>query len=109
MRRHITVALAAMLVAAGCSQDPTGASNSELCWRSRPSSSRRTSLRLPAPIVKGWWQRLRDTLPRPMIPRARRSSTKPLHTVTRPARRWQRGHHRGRRTGGWHSARCSRP
>ena len=62
MRRHMTVALAAMLVAAGCSQDPTGASNNELVLAQQAQLIAQDVAASTGANCEGWWQRLRDTL-----------------------------------------------
>ncbi len=62
MRRHMTVALAAMLVAAGCSQDPTGASNNELVLAQQAQLIAQDVATSTGANCEGWWRRLRDTL-----------------------------------------------
>lgn len=62
MRRHMTVALAAMLVAAGCSQDPTGASNNELVLAQQAQLIAQDVATSTGANYEGWWRRLRDTL-----------------------------------------------
>lgn len=62
MRRQMTVALAAMLVAAGCSQDPTGASNNELVLAQQAQLIAQDVATSTGANCEGWWQRLRDTL-----------------------------------------------
>ena len=71
MRRHMTVALAAMLVAAGCSQDPTGASNNELVLAQQAQLIAQDVATSTAANCEGWWQRLRDTLRTTDDPEAR--------------------------------------
>ena len=62
MRRHMTVALAAMLVAAGCSQDPTGASTNELVLAQQAQLIAQDVATSTGANCEGWWRRLRDTL-----------------------------------------------
>jgi len=71
MRRHMTVALAAMLVAAGCSQDPTGASNNELVLAQQAQLIAQDVATSTRTNCEGWWQRLRDTLRTTDDPEAR--------------------------------------
>ncbi|HYU10865.1 MAG TPA: hypothetical protein VEK77_15915 [Gemmatimonadales bacterium] len=58
----MTVALAAMLVAAGCSQDPTGASNNELVLAQQAQLIAQDVATSTGANCEGWWRRLRDTL-----------------------------------------------
>jgi len=62
MRRHMTVALAAMLVAAGCSQEPTGVGNNELVLAQNAQLIAENVATSTGTSCEGWWQRLRDTL-----------------------------------------------
>lgn len=62
MRRQMTVALAAMLVAAGCSQDPTGASNNDLVLAQQAQLIAQDVATSTGASCEGWWRRLRDTL-----------------------------------------------
>ena len=62
MRKHMTVALAAMLVAAGCSQDPTGVSNNELVLAQQAQLIAQDVATTTGANCEGWWRRLRDTL-----------------------------------------------
>ena len=71
MRRHVTVALAAMLVAAGCSQDPTGASNNELVLAQQAQLIAQDVATSSGANCEGWWRRLRDTLRTTDDPEAR--------------------------------------
>jgi len=71
MRKHMTVALAAMLVAAGCSQDPTGVSNNELVLAQRAQLIAEDVATTTGANCEGWWRRLRDTLRTTDDPEAR--------------------------------------
>jgi len=71
MRKHMTVALAAMLVAAGCSQDPTGVSSSEFVLAQGAQSIAQDVAATTGANVEGWWLRLRDTLRTTDDPEAR--------------------------------------
>ena len=71
MRRHMTVALAAMLVAAGCSQDPMGAANNELVLAEQAQLIAQDVATSTGADCAGWWQRLRDTLRTTDDPEAR--------------------------------------
>jgi hypothetical protein len=71
MRKHMTVALAAMLVAAGCSQDPTGVSNNELVLAQQAQLIAQDVATSTGTNCEGWWQRLRDTLRTTDDPEAR--------------------------------------
>ena len=71
MRRHMTVALAAMLVAAGCSQDPTGTSNNELVLAQQAQLIAQDVATSTGADCEGWWRRLRDTLRTTDDPEAR--------------------------------------
>jgi len=71
MRKHMTVALAAMLVAAGCSQDPTGVSNNELVLAQRVQLIAEDVATTTGANCEGWWRRLRDTLRTTDDPEAR--------------------------------------
>jgi len=67
----VTVALAAMLVAAGCSQDPTGASNNELVLAQQAQLIAQDVATSSGANCEGWWRRLRDTLRTTDDPEAR--------------------------------------
>ena len=71
MRKHMTVALAAMLVAAGCSQDPTGVSSSEFVLAQGAQLIAQDVAASTGANVEGWWHRLRDTLRTTDDPEAR--------------------------------------
>jgi len=71
MRKHMTVALAAMLAAAGCSQDPTGLSSSEFMLAQGAQLIAQDMAATTGTNVEGWWQRLRDTLRTTDDPEAR--------------------------------------
>ena len=71
MRKHMTVALAAMLVAAGCNQDPTGVSNNELVLAQQAQLIAQDVATTTGANCEGWWQRLRDTLRTTDDPEAR--------------------------------------
>ena len=71
MPRHMTVALAAMLVAAGCSQDPTGASNNEVVLAQQAQLIAQDVATSTGANCEGWWRRLRDTLRTTDDPEAR--------------------------------------
>lgn len=71
MRKHMTVALAAMLVAAGCSQDPTGVSNNELVLAQQAQLLAQDVATTTGANCEGWWRRLRDTLRTTDDPEAR--------------------------------------
>jgi hypothetical protein len=58
----MTVALAAMLVAAGCSQDPTGVSSNELVLAQQAQLIAQDVATSTGANFEGWWRRLRDTL-----------------------------------------------
>jgi len=62
MRKHTTAALVAMVVTAACSQDPTGASNSELVLAQDAQLIAENVASSTGTNCEGWWQRLRDTL-----------------------------------------------
>ena len=62
MRKHMTVALAAILVAAGCSQDPTGVSSNELVLAQQAQLIAQDVATSTGANYEGWWRRLRDTL-----------------------------------------------
>jgi len=62
MRKHMTAALVAMVVTAACSQDPTGASNSELVLAQDAQLIAENVASSTGTNCEGWWQRLRDTL-----------------------------------------------
>jgi hypothetical protein len=62
MRKHMTAALAAMIVAAACSQEPTSASNSELVLAQDAQLIAQDVAASTGASQSGWWQRLRDTL-----------------------------------------------
>jgi len=65
MRKHMTVALAAMLVAAGCSQDPTGVSSNELVLAQQAQLIAQDVAATTEATHEGWLRRLfaalRDT------------------------------------------------
>jgi len=65
MRKHMTVALAAMLVAAGCSQDPTGVSSNELVLAQQAQLIAQDVATTTEATHEGWLRRLfaalRDT------------------------------------------------
>ncbi|HMG17271.1 MAG TPA: hypothetical protein VK573_00995 [Gemmatimonadales bacterium] len=65
MRKHMTVALAAMLVAAGCSQDPTGVSSNELVLAQQAQLIAQDVAASSEATHEGWLRRLfaalRDT------------------------------------------------
>lgn len=65
MRKHMTVALAAMLVAAGCSQDPTGVSSNELVLAQQAQLIAQDVATTTEATHDGWLRRLfaalRDT------------------------------------------------
>ena len=65
MRKHMTVALAAMLVAAGCSQDPMGVSNNELVLAQQAQLIAQDVATTTEATHEGWLRRLfaalRDT------------------------------------------------
>jgi len=67
----MTVALAAMLVAAGCSQDPTGASNNEVVLAQQAQLIAQDVATSTGANCEGWWRRLRDTLRTTDDPEAR--------------------------------------
>jgi hypothetical protein len=71
MRKHMMVALAAMLVAAGCSQDPTGVSNNELVLAQQAQLIAQDVATTTGANCEGWWRRLRDTLRTTDDPEAR--------------------------------------
>ena len=71
MRKQMTVALAAMLVAAGCSQDPTGVSSNELVLAQQAQLIAQDVAATTGTNTEGWWQRLRDTLRTTDDPEAR--------------------------------------
>jgi len=71
MRKQITVALAAILVAAGCSQDPTGVSNNELVLAQQAQLIAQDVATSTGANCEGWWRRLRDTLRTTDDPEAR--------------------------------------
>ncbi len=71
MRRHTTVALAAILVAAGCSQDPTGVSSNELVLAQQAQLIAQDVATSTGANCEGWWRRLRDTLRTTDDPEAR--------------------------------------
>ena len=62
MRKHMTVALAAILVVAGCSQDPTGVSSNELVLAQQAQLIAQDVATSTGANYEGWWRRLRDTL-----------------------------------------------
>ncbi|HKC41095.1 MAG TPA: hypothetical protein VKC15_16255 [Gemmatimonadales bacterium] len=60
-----------MLVAAGCSQDPTGVSNNELVLAQQAQLIAQDVATSTGANCAGWWQRLRDTLRTTDDPEAR--------------------------------------
>jgi len=62
MRKHMTAALAAMLVAAACNQDPTGVSTNELVLAQQAQVIAQDVAATTGTNCEGWWRRLRDTL-----------------------------------------------
>jgi len=62
MRKHMTVALAAMIVAAACSQEPTGVSSNELVLAQESQLIAQNVAASTGTNYEGWWRRLRDTL-----------------------------------------------
>lgn len=62
MRKHMTAALGAMLVAAACNQDPTGVSTSELVLAQQAQGIAQDVAASSGTNTEGWWRRLRDTL-----------------------------------------------
>jgi len=58
MRKHMTVALAAMLVAAGCSQDPMGVSNNELVLAQQAQLIAQDVATTTEATHEGWLRRL---------------------------------------------------
>lgn len=71
MRKHMTAALAAMLVAAACNQDPTGVSNNELVLAQQSQMIAQDVAATTGTTCEGWWRRLRDTLRTTDDPEAR--------------------------------------
>jgi len=70
MRKHMTAALAAMLVATACNQDPTGVSN-ELVLAQQAQVIAQDVAATTGTNYEGWWRRLRDTLQTTDDPEAR--------------------------------------
>src|SRR5258706_16485249 len=64
MHKRMTIALAALTVAAACSQDPTGASTSELMLAQNAQVLADNAAASPAgsATCEGWFRRLLDTL-----------------------------------------------
>jgi len=64
MHKRITIALAALMFAAACSQDPTGASSNELMLAQNAQAIADNVAATPAGAVtyEGWFRRLLDTL-----------------------------------------------
>ncbi|HEV8263444.1 MAG TPA: hypothetical protein VGQ06_00725 [Gemmatimonadales bacterium] len=62
MHKHMTAALAAVLVAAACSQEPTGVSSSELALAQDAQLIAQDVATTSGAAYEGWLQRLRDTL-----------------------------------------------
>ena len=62
MRKQMTVALAAMIVAAACSQEPTGVSSNELVMAQQAQLIAQDVATSTGTNCEGWWRRLRDTL-----------------------------------------------
>jgi len=71
MRKHMTVALAAMIVAAACSQEPTGVSSNELVLAQESQLIAQNVAASTGTNYEGWWRRLRDTLRTTDDPEAR--------------------------------------
>ncbi len=71
MRKQITVALAAMIVAAACSQEPTGVSSNELVLAQESQLIAQNVAASTGTNYEGWWRRLRDTLRTTDDPEAR--------------------------------------
>jgi hypothetical protein len=71
MRKHMTAAVAAVLVAAGCSQEPTGVSNGELALAQDAQLIAQDVAASTGATHEGWLQRLRDTLRTTDDPEAR--------------------------------------
>ncbi len=72
MRKYMTVALAAMLVAAACTQDPTGTSlTNEFALAQDAELIADNVAASTGASQDGWWQRLRDTLRTTDDPEAR--------------------------------------
>ena len=71
MRKQMTAALVAMVVAAACSQEPTGVSNGELALAQDAQILADNVAASTGASQGGWWQRLRDTLRTTDDPEAR--------------------------------------
>jgi len=71
MRKLMTAAFAAVLVAAACSQEPTGVSNGELVLAQDAQVIAQDVAASTGASQGGWWQRLRDTLRTTDDPEAR--------------------------------------
>jgi hypothetical protein len=71
MRKQVTATLAAVLVAAACSQEPTGVSNSELALAQDAQLIAQDVAASTGTNCEGWWRRLRDTLRTTDDPEAR--------------------------------------
>jgi hypothetical protein len=70
MRKHMTAAVAAALVVAACSQDPTGVSG-ELMLAQNAQLIAQNVATFTGATYEGWWARLRDTLRTTDDPEAR--------------------------------------
>jgi len=71
MRKHMTAAVAAWLVVAACSQDPTGAGANELVLAQNAQLIAQGVAATTGATCEGWWARLRDTLRTADDPEAR--------------------------------------
>jgi hypothetical protein len=72
MRRHMTAAVAALLVVAACSQDPTGvAGANELILAQNAQLIAQDVAATTGATYEGWWARVRDTLRTTDDPEAR--------------------------------------
>jgi hypothetical protein len=71
MHTQVTAALAAVLVAAACSQEPTGVSSSELALAQDAQLIAQDVAATTGASYEGWWARLRDTLRTTDDPEAR--------------------------------------
>jgi hypothetical protein len=71
MRKQMTAAFAAVLVAAACSQEPTGMTTNELVMAQDAQLIAENVAASTGASQSGWWQRLRDTLRTTEDPEAR--------------------------------------
>jgi hypothetical protein len=71
MQKHMTAALAAMVMATACSQEPTGVSNSEVALAQDAQLIAQDVAASTGTTHEGWLQRLRDTLRTTDDPEAR--------------------------------------